>query len=169
MIVKGSEFVPCPEGVCNGVCVDVVDLGIVSGTFGPQHKLKVVWETDQTMENGKPFLVSKWYTASLNEKSNLFKDLKSWRGKPFTTDELKAFDLEKVVGAPCQLVITHNDKDGTIYANVQTVIKAGATRVSPSGNYQRVKDRPPEQQPGHNGHATGRKETPQEVEDSIPF
>ena len=168
MIVKGSDFTPCPEGVCNGVCVDVVDLGIVDGNFGPKHMLKVVWETDQLMDDGRPFIVNKRYSASLNEKSNLFKDLKAWRGKPFTSDELRAFDMEKVIGAPCQLVIVHNDKDGSVFANVQTIIKAGATRLAPTGKYTRVKDRPPEQQPVKNG-GHGSAAPRQEVAEEIPF
>ncbi len=171
MIVKGSEFVPAPDGVANAVCVDEVDLGIVASTFGPKHMLKLVWEIEELMENGKRFLVSKRYAASLHEKATLHKDLKSWRGKAFTPDELKAFDLANVVGKPCQLVIVHAEKDGSVYANVQTVAKAGAVKLTPSGNYIRVKDRPPEQQNGNgsrpaNGQANGHHE---EVAEEIPF
>lgn len=170
IVSKGTDFEPCPEGVHNAVCVDVVDLGVVDGPFGAKHKCRIVWEVEATMEDGRRFTVGEMYSASLHEKSNLHKHLKAWRGRAFTSDELKAFDLEKVVGVPCQLVVSHRDKDGTIYANVQTVIKAGATKLTPSGAYQRVKDRPADQQrkpagASQNGHAAPR----QEVAEEIPF
>ncbi len=130
LVIK-SEFTPHPDGVFPGVCVEVV------------------WETDQKMEDGRVFTIQKRYTASLHEKSTLAKDLKTWRGRAFTPDELKGFDIEKVLGAPCQLVIVHAEKEGAIYANVTTVMKADATRrISPTGKYVRAKDRPAEQQTG---------------------
>jgi len=56
-----------------------------------------------TRGRGKRFVVTNTYTASLNEKANLRRDLESWRGRPFTAEELQGFDLEKVVGKPCML------------------------------------------------------------------
>lgn len=169
MIVHGSEFIPAPDGIHNAVCVDVADLGIVDGTFGPKHMLKIVWEIEEKMETGKRFIVQKRYSVSLHEKSNLFKDLKSWRGKPFTPDELKAFDMEKVIGVPCQLVVVHSEKEGAVYANVQTVIKAGATRITPSGDYKRLKDRPDYKAPGA-GQSNGTHNHQQpEAAEEIPF
>jgi hypothetical protein len=44
----------------------------------------------------------------MNEKSNLRKDLKSWRGKDFTEEEARSFDITKLLGAPCMLNIIHN-------------------------------------------------------------
>jgi hypothetical protein len=166
MIIKGSDFTPAPEGMHNAVGVDVVDLGMVDGQFGMKHKLKIVWEIDAPMEDGRRFVVSKRYNVSLHEKSTLFKDLKGWRGRPFTPEELKGFDLDKVIGAPCQLVIVHNERDGSVYADVQTVMKAGQAKITPSGNYTRVKDRPADQQrPGGNGNG---RPAPKEDE-GIPF
>lgn len=142
LVIKGSEFIPAPDGLANAVCVDVVDLGMVDGVFGTKHKVKVVWEIEAKMQDGRRFIVQKQYTASLHEKSNLAVDLKTWRGRALTTDEVKGFDLEKIVGVPCQLVIVHAEKDGQVYANVQTVLKASATKLTPSGNYVRVMNRP---------------------------
>jgi len=142
LIVKQNKnYDPAPEGVHNGVCVDVVDMGMVTDNFGTKHKCRLAWELDEKMTDGRPFLCSKTYTVSLNEKSSLYKDLKAWRGVAFTKEELAGFDLEKVIGAPCQIVIQHVEKDGTIYANVQTIIKSGKERIKPSGTYVRVKDR----------------------------
>jgi hypothetical protein len=145
MIVKKTNFTPAPEGVFPAVCVDVVDLGLKPSQYGLKPRMKIVWEIEPTMENGKRFVIQKHYTPSLADKSILTKDLKSWRGRAFTAEELAGFDLEKVVGAPCQLVISHDEKDGTIYANVMTILKADqAKRLTPSGSYIRTKDRPTE-------------------------
>ena len=50
--------------------------------------------------------------------------LESWRGRPFTTEELGGFSLENVLGAPCMLSVIHKpSKDGTkVYANVGSVM-----------------------------------------------
>jgi hypothetical protein len=149
IIVKaGGDFVPAPAGLHNAVCVDVVDKGLVDSQWGRRHKAQIVWEIAQLMEDGRPFTVRKMYTASLHEKSTLYKDLVAWRGKPFTAQELKGFDVENVVGTPCQVFVEHNERDGQIYANVRVVTKAPAgSKLTPSGHYVRVKDRQTEQQP----------------------
>lgn len=168
MIIKGSEFTPAPEGVWPAVCVDVVDLGVVDSQFGKKHKVKLVWEIDQTMEDGKRFTVQKRYNVSLHEKSTLAKDLKAWRGRAFTPDELKGFDLDKILGAPCQLVVQHSENEGATYANVTGILKAAAVRLSPSGSYVRMKDRPDYQAPKSNGQNGGGNGVPPD-DDGIPF
>jgi hypothetical protein len=158
---KTGDFTPAPEGLWPAVCVDVVDLGILKqvwqGREKSVHKCRIMWELSETMEDGRRFIVGKRYTVSLHEKSQLHKDLKSWRGKAFTTEELSGFDVEKILNAPCQLVITHEEKDGTVYANITAIMRANkATAIQPSGKYVRMKDRPTEQKTsndnGHNGN-----------------
>lgn len=52
-------------------------------------------ETFKTAEGEeKNRTISQTYTLSLNQKSALYKDLIAWRGRPFTDDELKGFDLK---------------------------------------------------------------------------
>ncbi len=140
---KTSSFEPAPEGLHSAVCIDVVDLGIEDGQFGAKHKCRIVWELAELMPSGDRYIASKKYTVSLHEKSALHKDLKSWRGKPFTAEEMAGFDVEKVIGAPCQILIEQQEKDGSVYANIMAVTKADKkSRLSPSGKYVRVKDRP---------------------------
>lgn len=162
IIVSGKSFVPAPEGLHNAVCVDVIDMGLVEGAFGKKHTIRLVWELDALMEDQRRFVIQRRYTASLHEKSQLFKDLKSWRGKPFTPEELNGFDLEKLVGAPCQILVEHADREGTTYANVKAIMKADPSRkLIKSGDYVRVKDREDERQA---------VTTPAgEDEDTIPF
>jgi hypothetical protein len=144
LIVRSSgSFAPAPEGLHNAVCVDVVNLGMVDGPWGMKHNCRLVWEIDKAMKDGKRFIVGKRYTLSLHKKSTLYKDIKSWRGVMFTPEELKGFDLERVIGAPCQLVIVHEEKNESIYANVSTIMKADPNnKLKPAGTYVRVCNRP---------------------------
>jgi hypothetical protein len=60
------------------------------------------WE-EIRMADDRPFSASKKYTASLNENASLFKDLKSWRGRPFSDADLAGFELPKVLGVTAEL------------------------------------------------------------------
>lgn len=143
MILKNEkQFTPAPEGIHDAICVDVVDMGMVNGPFGAKHKLRVVWEIEVKMEDDRPFVVMAFYGASLHEKSNLRKALKSWRGRDFTEEELRSFDMEKLVGVSAQLVIQHNEHDGKTFSNVMAITKA-KNKMEASGAYIRVKDRDP--------------------------
>ena len=73
-------------------------------------------------DDGKPWLVVKTYTASLNEKATLRKELERWRGQRFTEVELRGWDLEKVLNAPALLQIMHNETETGVFANVTAVL-----------------------------------------------
>ena len=164
LIVSGKNYTPAPEGVHAAVCVDVADKGMVETEWGSKHKCRIVWEIAAPMDDGRPFTIGKTYTVSLHEKSSLYKDLKGWRGRAFTADELRGFDLENVVGKPCQLVVVHEDKDGSTYGNITAVMKADAkNQLKPSGRYTRAKDRNDAPAPA----ATPAPAQPEE--DNIPF
>lgn len=139
------DFTPAPEGLWQAVCVDVVDKGMQKSPWGDNHKVELRWVLSESMVNtGKPFMVTKRYTLSLHEKSNLRRDLEMWRGKKFTGDESDEFDLEKLLGANCQIQVIHNGSDdGTVYANVQAIVPAprGVNKISIPSDYIRAKDR----------------------------
>src|SRR4051794_3571047 len=108
---NGGDFVLCPAGAHAGVCVDVIDLGIVESEFNGEkkkaHKVRVVWQIEEEQDNGKRFTAGKRYTLSLHEKATLRKDLESWRGRPFTNQELDGFDLEKLLGIGALINVIH--------------------------------------------------------------
>ena len=123
---EGRSFQPAPEGVHQGVLVDVVDLGILQvswqGVTKSQHKVNLAWQINENREDGKPFLVFKRYTLSLHEKSGLRKDLESWRGRKITrAEEQTGVDLEGMIGQNCLLNITHNQVGDRTFANVSSV------------------------------------------------
>jgi hypothetical protein len=160
-----NSFTPCPEGLHQAVCVDVVDLGMQKGQFGEKHKVELRWQTEMENEDVQPtrrFQLRKWYTISLHEKSNLRKDLECWRGRKFTEDELKGFDLEKLLGVNCQLQVIHNiTDDGKTYDNIQAIVPHNAKlpKIAPQ-DYTREQDRAKQQGNGHSGPVTA---------DEVPF
>src|SRR3990172_2414537 len=118
----GKDFVPAPEGMHAAVCCDVSDLGVVETQWGNKRMVKLRWQTEATMEDGKPFLIQKRYTASLHPKSALRQDLESWRGQRMSEDESSMFDLEKLIRVNCTIQVLHHRKDDLVYANVKTIV-----------------------------------------------
>lgn len=129
----GGGYKRVPSGVFVGRCYSLIDLGtqMTDGQYGQkmQHKIRIGWELFGEDEAGQPLTVevdgkempmtiSKSYTVSLHEKSSLRKDLAAWRGKDFTDDEAKAFDVSKLVGAYCMVNVTTSETNGKVYSNV---------------------------------------------------
>ena len=101
----------------------MADIGLQQTSFGVKEQVVLYWEiSEQKMDDGRPMIIYSTYTNSMHEKSNLRRDIESWRGKKLTEDESKAFDLRVVLGHPCQLSVVHrNAANGNTYANVQAV------------------------------------------------
>jgi len=114
-----------PTGVLPAVLVTYYDLGVQKGYQGKlQHKVALLWELDARKGDGSRFLATKQYTVSLSEKSNLRSDLQSWRGRAFTEDELRNFDLDSILGKPCQLNLVQIAKaNGDPFVEVQAVLR----------------------------------------------
>ena len=108
-----NEFPKVPTGVHNARCVRVIDLGTQRNDYGGnityKRQVLIIWEVPDQMSNDQPMTISKFYTLSLHEKSNLGMDLVSWRGRPFTEQEKQGFDITKLIGVPCQINVMHND------------------------------------------------------------
>ena len=116
---NGQEFEQAPAGTHIARCIRLIDVGTQFGEYqgkpNAARKIVVMWELPGAVMSegnfaGQPFVVSKWYTASIGEKANLRKDLVNWRGREFTDDELKGFDVKKLLTVPCMLSLTPNDK-----------------------------------------------------------
>ena len=136
---NSGTYTPAPEGTWDAVLCDVEDKGLCDTQYGKKHQIRLVWQISEKMEDGRPFTIGRQYGLTLHEKSSLFKDLKTWFGKAPPDN----FDLEKLIGQNCQIVVTHNERDGTTYANVQSVLKAGKTKLKVDPDFVRFKDREP--------------------------
>jgi hypothetical protein len=127
---KGSDFKLVPPGTYVAVCDCVVMLGKQSTPFGVKEQVYIRWEIPSERlkwkdangaEHEGPMVIGAVVTASIYEKSNLGQWLASWRGRSFTDEERKRFDLFSILGKPCMLNVVHNESKGKTYANVQGV------------------------------------------------
>jgi len=129
----GGDFKRVPPGAYIGRCYSLIDLGtqLTTGQFGTkeQHKLRIGWELFGDDDDGNPLTIdvegktmpltiSKSYTLSLHEKAGLRRDLAAWRGRDFSEEEAKAFDVSKLIGAYCMVNVTTSDTNGKTYSNV---------------------------------------------------
>jgi hypothetical protein len=131
---RGASFERTPSGMHLARCYRIIDLGTQKSEYMGQvkylHKIMLGWEihgTDDSgkpikMNDGRPFAMFKNYTLSWSEKANLRLDLQSWRGKPFTQEEMRKFDLKNILGAWCMInVIERQGQNGNTYSNVDSV------------------------------------------------
>jgi hypothetical protein len=157
-----GNFPPLPTGLMPALCVDIVDLGILETPFldertgqkQKKHQIQVVWQLHEEDEDGntilrndgKPFTMAKFYTLSLNEKANLRKDLDSWRGVPFTDEELEeGFDVERLLGVSCKLnLVAYKNAKGEDRVKVSAVAKPSKRdpQVTLDPDFVREKDTP---------------------------
>ena len=123
IVAKGSEksssFPSVSVGVHKARCIKVIDLGTqkneYEGNITWKRQVLVIWETpDQTNETSEPLTISKFYTLSLHEKSNLGIDLTSWRGRAFSETEKKGFDIANLIGQSCTLNVIQGNKNNKI-------------------------------------------------------
>lgn len=121
-----------PTGNYIARCYSMIHLGTkkenILGAEKILNKVRITWELPTETKvfsedkGEQPFVISKEYTLSMHEKANLRKDLESWRGKGFTDDEAKSFDITKLLGIPCMINVIHKvSKSGTEYATISAI------------------------------------------------
>lgn len=134
---KGSRIPRIADGVYVGVCSRIIDLGTQTDTFGQRQKVRIVWdligETYQYKEETLQRRISRTFTNSLDEKSNLCKALTAWRGKIFSDEDLKGFDLSKILGAGVQLqILTKTSKSGDQYSSIESYMPLPKGQKAPA-------------------------------------
>jgi hypothetical protein len=128
-------------------CIQIIDLGtqpekaFETGEDQLNHKIRITWEipneiiewTDKETGEARSRcqVISQEFKASLHEKAKLRKMLASWRGRDFTLEELKGFNITKLLGVPCFLNVVHVEKDGNKYANISAVTPLAKGIVCP--------------------------------------
>ena len=126
---EGNSNIPKLEnGVYTAISSMLIDIGPQKSTIdnNVRRKFIMVWniigEFIEVNNEQLPRVMSKEYTLSLNEKSNLRKDLQAWRGQAFTEEELQGFDILTVMNKPCQLQIINEEKNGKTYNNISAIM-----------------------------------------------
>lgn len=146
------DFTPAPAGTHPAVCNLYIEIGTIVEQFQGKAKLlkkaRIGWEllgTKVVKKNGEVTdqAITIWqdYTLSLAQNSHLRKMLLSWRSVEFTQEQLKKFDVSKVLGAPCLLSVIHSkpNAQNRIYANVETALKLPQGYPLPSAIMPRTK------------------------------
>ena len=150
----GGDFKKVPAGVHIGRCFKLVDLGTQEETYEGETKLLpkvcIYWELTGEEEDGTPLIdheggpmvIWQEYTMSLGKKAKLRAALESWRGRQFSDDELKGFDVSKLIGAYCMVNVTHktSQSSGKTYANVSslTPLPAALRNAKPPSHYKNI-------------------------------
>jgi hypothetical protein len=130
---EGSSFIPVPPGMHLARCYRIVDLGTQESTYmgNVKHVPRVLFQFEVHSEdsqgqplvtsNGEPMTVSKTFTLSLAEKATLRRDLETWRGKPFSKEELRGFELKNVLGQWGMITVAENESNGKTYTNIANI------------------------------------------------
>jgi|TARA_R100000315_G_scaffold61010_1_gene38638 hypothetical protein len=125
---SGGGYAQVPSGVHKARCVKIIDLGTqrqeFSGEVSWKRQVMLIWEIPgQDNMNGEPMTISKFYTLSLHEKSNLGADLTSWRGRAFTETEKQGFDISNLAGVPCMLNVVEGNNGKARISTIMPLAK----------------------------------------------
>ena len=128
-----KEYKLCPAGNHLARCYRIIDLGtqktVWNGVEQAKKQLMITWElhgedadgNPLLTDDGKPLVISRRFTPSINKKATLRAFLVAWRGRDFTNEELEEFNLRNVIDKWCMVNITHNNKGEKTYANVTSI------------------------------------------------
>lgn len=131
-----KDYKKVPQGLHVAVCYMLVDVGLQRTVWQGQekwrHKIYIRFETPEEQEDdGRPLSIGLFVGANLSPKGNLRPMLEAWRGRQFTEEELKKFDVTAVLGKACQINVTHTSKDGKVYENITSVVPLSKGMVAP--------------------------------------
>ena len=119
-----------PSGTHVARCYSMIHIGTVEWEYQGEkkysNKIRVTFELPFEMRDfkgeEKPMVISKEYTLSLHEKSNLRRDLEGWRGKSFDNKELAHFDITNLISKECNISVIHKtSKSGNEFAQIGSI------------------------------------------------
>jgi len=129
---ESKSYDPIPADIHHAIAVWLYDIGTTENKWGKKSRRVVIsWELPdvriQIDHEGVvldlPRMFSRTYPLTLGKKAGLRKDLETWRGRAFSAEELKGFDVKNVLGKNCMLQIIHETKeDGDIKAKLLSII-----------------------------------------------
>ena len=132
-------------GVHVARCIRCIDLGTQSSNFAgetkAQRKLQVTFELlgEEKQTNGEPFLVSRRFTASMNEKSSLRGFVESWLGRKLIAADFNGgFDIGDLLNRHAQLNLVETERDGKKYVNIQSITPLPKGMAVPGGHNEVV-------------------------------
>lgn len=118
-----DKFKPLESGTYDAVCDGIASVGpIVNKKFGNVQNIVYI-KFDAKLPDGS--LKDIWLrrTQSIHPKSKLGKELEVWRGRGFTDEERKAFNLASILGVSAQIVVQQNHgRNGKTYADIVAIL-----------------------------------------------
>ena len=142
-----NDFEKLAVGTYHGTCFRMVDLGTQDTEYnGEKSKKKLIrldFEITESlepegnevnMEDGRPFGISRTYTASLFESANLRKELESWRGRSFTEKELEGFETDQLLGCTARIEVGLTQKTPQFAGGNPKILKL----MRPDGGVEKV-------------------------------
>lgn len=144
-----AEYEVPPVGTHKAICYRVVDAGTAEeeyqGEKKNRHQIYLFWELPECkMSDGRPMGVMTGYTASLNEKSKLYRDVTAWINRSFTQAEKDGFDPSTLCGKGCKVSIEHTATGRAKVVAVHTAPNAfdenDNLRQLPTVNEQKIFD-----------------------------
>ncbi len=130
-----SSVPPLDADTYPAVCIGVVDLGEQHSEMYKNYQNKVMFlfeicgETVDVDGEAKPRWLSKEFTLSLSEKSNLAKTIASWTGVELTED---TYDVTQLIGKPAMVVVTVKETDNGTFNDI-TVIASPPKKMKMPG------------------------------------
>jgi hypothetical protein len=129
---EGTKRELIPAGSHVARCYSMVHLGTAEEEIQGQKKIRnvvrITWELPEELREFKegdpmlPMVCSKEYTLSMFSKASLRIDLEGWRGKGFSDEDAKAFEITKLLGKPCMISVIHKTSaGGNDYAVINSI------------------------------------------------
>lgn len=125
---KKQTFDPVPKGSHVARLYQIVHIGTVSFTWQGKEstadKMRLTFELcDEKKvfkegEEPRPFSISREFSYSMSPRSKLRPFIEGMLGTALHDDEAYSFDPEKLLGEACLLNVVHEEKNGTVYANI---------------------------------------------------
>ena len=117
-----NSFEPLPTGTYDAVCFAIAAIGPVRNQRYGKVENKV-YLGFQVEHDGEMHDIWTRQTQSIGTKATLGKMLLSWRGKDFTPEELREFQLVNILGVPALLIVEQRTSNSDkVYSNVKDIL-----------------------------------------------
>jgi hypothetical protein len=128
--VTVKKFDPVPAGNHVARVYRIIQIGTITeqveGKEKEMYKVSIGFELPNETkvfkegQEAQPYVVSREYTFSMNEKANLRKMVEGMLGVSLTDEEAEGFDLTDILGRACLLNVVHKKSaTGNMYALIQ--------------------------------------------------
>lgn len=135
----GSDIPAMEPGTYSAVCTGVIDIGTQLSNWDGQEKEQnqLILQFDFPSETVKidgqdmPRCLTMKLTKSMHEKAKLRLTLASWRGRDFTDEERRNFELENLIGVPATVTVVNKETKNKVVACIASVGKAMKGMAAP--------------------------------------